>query len=206
MRDIYETKNSIYCYKGTNILINKLGIKDLPTLLEYESKITAVKLLALRKQGITGNFDEDHLKSIHRYLFEDIYPFAGKLRNENIAKGQFMFAQCEFIEPELQKLLKQLQAEQEMNRDRKTLASRLAYYMSELNVLHPFREGNGRTIREFIRQIALKNGYFFNIKNVEPQNMLEACIASIVDTHFLKQLIYQCLDKKPLPEKKEEKK
>lgn len=202
MRDIYETKNSIYCYKGTNILINKLGIKDLPTLLEYESKITAVKLLALRKQGITGNFDEEHLKSIHRYLFEDIYPFAGKLRNENIAKGQFMFAQCEFIEPELQKLLKQLQAEKEMNRDRKTLASRLAYYMSELNVLHPFREGNGRTIREFIRQIALKNGYFFNIKNVEPQNMLEASIASIVDTHFLEQLIFQCLDKNPKEKEK----
>ncbi len=203
MRDIYETKNSIYCYKGTNILINKLGIKDLPTLLEYESKITAVKLLALRKQGITGNFDEEHLKSIHRYLFEDIYPFAGKLRNENIAKGQFMFAQCEFIEPELQKLLKQLQAEKEMNRDRKKLASRLAYYMAELNVLHPFREGNGRTIREFIRQVALKNGYFFNIKNVEPQNMLEASIASIVDTKFLEQLIFQCLDKKPIPEGKE---
>ena len=202
MRDIYETKNSIYCYKGTNILINKLGIKDLPTLLEYESKITAVKLLALRKQGITGNFDEEHLKSIHRYLFEDIYPFAGKLRNENIAKGQFMFAQCEFIEPELQKLLKQLQADKEMNRDRKPLASRVAYYMSELNVLHPFREGNGRTIREFIRQIALKNGYFFNIKNVEPQNMLEASIASIVDTHFLEQLIFQCLDKKPKEKEK----
>ena len=61
MRDIYEVRNSIYCYKGTNVLINKLDIKDTKKLLEYESKITAAKLLALRKQKINGKFDVNHL-------------------------------------------------------------------------------------------------------------------------------------------------
>ena len=111
MRDIYEVRNSIYCYKDTNVLINKLEIRDTKKLLEYESKITAAKLLALRKQKITGNFDVNHLVSIHKFLFEDIYPFAGKFRNENIAKDNFMFAQYEYIEDELKRILDELKKE-----------------------------------------------------------------------------------------------
>ena len=67
--------------------------------------------------------------------------------------------------------------------------------MSELNVLHPFREGNGRTIREFIRQLALKNGYTLNLKKVEPQKMLNASIKSIIDTEELENIIKICLEK-----------
>ena len=67
--------------------------------------------------------------------------------------------------------------------------------MSELNVLHPFREGNGRTIREFIRQLALKNDYILNLKKVEPQEMLNASIKSIVETEELENIIKKCLEK-----------
>ena len=195
MRDIYEVRNSIYCYKGTNVLINKLDIKDTKKLLEYESKITAAKLLALRKQKINGKFDVNHLLDIHKFLFEDIYPFAGKFRNENIAKDNFMFAQYEYIEEELKRILNELEKEDFLEGyDKQKLSNRLAYYMSELNVLHPFREGNGRTIREFIRQLALKNGYKFNIKNVNPKEMLEASIKSVYDTSSLEKIIGECLE------------
>lgn len=195
MRDIYEVRNSIYCYKGTNVLINKLDIKDTKKLLEYESKITAAKLLALRKQKINGKFDVNHLLDIHKFLFEDIYPFAGKFRNENIAKDNFMFAQYEYIEEELKRILNELEKEDFLEGyDKQKLSNRLAYYMSELNVLHPFREGNGRTIREFIRQLALKNGYEFNIKNVNPKEMLEASIKSVYDTSSLEKIIGECLE------------
>ena len=195
MRDIYEDRNSIYCYKGTNVLINKLDIKDTKKLLEYESKITAAKLLALRKQKINGKFDVNHLLDIHKFLFEDIYPFAGKFRNENIAKDNFMFAQYEYIEEELKRILNELEKEDFLEGyDKQKLSNRLAYYMSELNVLHPFREGNGRTIREFIRQLALKNGYEFNIKNVNPKEMLEASIKSVYDTSSLEKIIGECLE------------
>ena len=81
--------------------------------------------------------------------------------------------------------------------DKKQLAQRLAYYISEFNVLHPFREGNGRTIREFIRQLALKNGYILNLKKVSPQEMFKASIKSIIDTTDLEKLIEICLEKKP---------
>ena len=102
--DLYEQRNSNYCYPNSNTLINKLDIKDDKLLQKYEAKITAAKLLALRQKGIIGNFDVEHLNAIHTYLFEDIYSFAGKYRNENIAKGVFRFAEWEYIEPELQRL------------------------------------------------------------------------------------------------------
>ena len=196
MKDLYEPKNSKYCYEDSDTLMNKLSIKNTKDLQYYEAKITAAKSLGLRQKGVTGNFDKEHYLSIHRYLFEDIYPFAGKLREENIAKGEFRFAQWEYIESELDRLLKQLQQENNLERlDKEQLAKRLAYYLSELNVLHAFREGNGRTNREFIRQLALKNGYTLNLKKVSPKETLEASIESIADTTKLEEIIKECLEK-----------
>ncbi len=195
-KDLYEPRNSNYCYPGTDVLVNKLNIKDKSTLQKFEAKITAAKLLALRQKGIIGNFDAKHLNQIHTYLFEDIYPFAGKYRNENIAKGVFRFAEWEYIEPELNRLLNGLKEENYLaGLSREVLAERLAYYLSELNVLHPYREGNGRTIREFLRELALKNEYILNIKKVAPKEFLNASINSIVDTSELTKLIYECLEK-----------
>ncbi len=194
--DLYENRHSIYCYSNTNILINKLNIKDIELLQKYEAKITAAKLLSLRQKGIIGNFDVKHVKDIHLYLFEDIYPFAGKFRTENIGKGEFRFAEWQYIEPELNKLLEKLKTENYLSGfDKENMAQRLAYYMSELNVLHPFREGNGRTIREFIRELALKNDYILNIMNANPSEFLEASIKSIVETDDLSALIFDCLEK-----------
>lgn len=143
MRDLYEPKNSKYSYENSDVLINYLDIHNTKDLLRYEAKITAAKSLGLRQKGITGNFDKAHYLSIHQYLFEDIYPFAGKLREENISKGEFRFAQWEYIEQELDRLLEKLKEENFLAElKKKELAKKLAYYLSELNVLHPFREGN----------------------------------------------------------------
>ena len=157
-KELYEPSYSNYCYPNTDILVNTLNIRDKNTLQKFEAKITAAKLLSLRQKGIIGNFDSKHLIYIHKYLFEDIYPFAGKYRNENISKGVFRFAEWEYIESELDKLLNNLKNENYLlGLSKEKLSERLAYYLSELNVLHPFREGNGRTIREFLRELALKN-------------------------------------------------
>lgn len=196
-KDVYEERNSSYCYENTNTLINKLDIRDSKVLQKYEAKITAAKLLALMQKGIIGNFDVKHINAIHKYLFEDIYPFAGKLRTENIAKGVFRFAEWEYIEPELERLLNELKQENYLeNLSKENLAERLAYYLSELNVLHPYREGNGRTTREFIRELALKNGYVLDLRKVSPKDFLNACIKSIVDTSDLTNLIHECLIEK----------
>ena len=150
--------------------------------------------MALEKQGITGNFDIHHFISIHKFLFEDIYDFAGLFRTENIAKDYFQFASWQYIKDELNRLLNQLKNENFLDGlSKEYFAKRLAYYWSELNVLHPFREGNGRTIREFLRQLSLKNNYILNFYEVNSKELLEASIKSIVDTSNLEQLLYKCL-------------
>ena len=192
---MYEARNSVYCYPNTNTLVNKLNIKDPVVLSKYERGVVAIKLMALGKKGITGNFDLNHFISIHKFLFEDIYPFAGLFRNENIAKGFFQFAQWEYIESELVNLLDKLKKENFLSGlDKKQISSTITYYWSELNVLHPFREGNGRTTREFLRQLLLKNNFDFNLKNVNSQDLLNASIKSIVDTSSLEELLNKCIE------------
>ena len=193
--DLYESRNSIYCYENSDILVNKLNIKDLDTLQKVERQISLAKLYELRQNKNIGNFDIYHFVSIHKFLFEDIYPFAGLFRTENIAKGSFSFARWEFIESQLRKLLDELASENHLkDLSKKDLSKRLSYYMSELNVLHPFREGNGRVIREFIRQLAFVNGYILNVQNMNPKEMLNACIVSVVDDTNLENILYNCLE------------
>ena len=192
---MYETRNSVYCYDNTDILVNKLDIKDKGILKEYERRIVSIKLLELEKKQLDNSFDITHFCNIHKFLFEDVYSFAGLFRNEDIAKDNFKFARWEYIEEELLKLFDELKREKYLEGlDKKALSNRLAYYIAELNVLHPFREGNGRTIREFIRQLALKNNYYLNFNLVDSQKMLNASIKSVVDASDLEIQIYSCLD------------
>ena len=195
MDELYEARNSIYCYPGTEVLKNKLNIHKREDLLFYETKITAAKLLSLRRKGVTGDFSVKHLKQIHYTLFEDIYPFAGEFRTENIAKGSFRFAEWEYIEEQCNILLERLQKENTLQGlNKRAFVGRLRFYMAELNVLHPFREGNGRTIREFIRQLALKNGYILNLTKVDAKTILEACMISVVDLNPLEDLLEYCME------------
>lgn len=192
--DFYEARNSHYCYKNTQVLINNLNIKNNKILQEAENKIVLAKLFELRQNKRNGQFDILHFISIHKFLFEDIYPFAGKFRTENIAKGFFSFAEWEYIEDELAKLLQELKDENYLlGKTKEELAKRLTYYMSELNVLHPFREGNGRTIREFIRQLAYRNNYLLDLQQTDAKEMLEASMKSAIDTTDLEEIILKCL-------------
>ena len=174
---MYESKNSVYCYKGTNVLVNKMNIKDPIALKNYETSVIGLKLMALSKQGITGKFDVSHFVSIHKFLFEDIYPFAGLFRTENIAKDYFQFAEWEYIESELTRLLSELKSENFLaNLTKEKFAERLAYYWAELNVLHPFREGNGRTQRIFISQLIRHAGYEIEFSKISADDLMSATI------------------------------
>ena len=128
---------------------------------------------------IKGRFGAAHLKKIHKYIFRDIYPFAGKYRVEDMWKGETFFYKTEYIEENLTKLLEALKQENYLRElDIEVFPSRIAYYMSEMNMIHPFREGNGRTIREFMRQLALRAGYEIDWSLVEPETLLKASILS----------------------------
>lgn len=195
MEDFYNTRNSIYCYPGTNILINKLDIRDSNKLFRLETQIVLAKSYILRQNLKVHKFDKKHFIYIHQFLFEDLYPFAGKFRTENISKGSFRFAEWQYIENQLDRLLEELKEENYLEGlEKENLAKRLAYYLSELNVLHPFREGNGRTIREFIRELAFKNGYLLDLQKTTPEKMFYACVKSVYDPTDLEKILFDCLN------------
>jgi cell filamentation protein len=173
-----SSEDKKYCYPGTSILKNKLNIQDADTLDTMERKLTAIRLTEMKQKPITGTFDFDHLKAIHKFIFQDLYAFAGEVRTVGISKG-FVFAQPSYIDEEANRLFKKLKNENflnGLNKDR--FCERLAYYKTELNVLHPFREGNGRSTREFIESLARYNGFTIDFSNISKERYMDAMIHS----------------------------
>lgn len=190
----YRESQSLYCYPGTDVLKNKRDIRDAETLENYERPISTWRISQLLEQPIKGAFDLKHLQSIHKYLFDDIYAFAGELRTEDIGKDDFRFASCNYIEDEAENLFCKLKLENNLSGlSAAEFAERAAYYLAEINVLHPFREGNGRAQREFIRCLAYSNGYNLEWERTDPKELLQASIRSISDIAELTNQIYKCL-------------
>ena len=163
-----------YCYPDSRVLKNKLNITDGERLQEAERRLTKYRAIELQNNPIIGRFDFTHLKMIHYYLFQDVYDWAGKVRTVDIAKGN-LFCRCFAIEAEADRIFNQLKKEKYLkDLAAKEFAERLAYYLAEINALHPFREGNGRTQREFIRQLAFQNNYFLSYAGITSKEMIEA--------------------------------
>lgn len=154
--------NSKYLKKG--VLINKLGLEDANLLDKAERMITSYKLAKLYLEPGSQTFDINHYLSIHKFLFEDIYPFAGEIRNENISKD-IPFCLPNFIYSELDRVLKIALTKVNGINSREKLLTFITELYSDLDIIHPFREGNGRTEREFIRQFM---DYICKINNLEP--------------------------------------
>lgn len=173
-----STADSVYCYPHSEILKNNYGEKDPARLEKIERMLTGARLIDLYRRPLRGRFDLRHLQAVHHYLFQDLFSWAGKLRTVEIAKGYF-FCRCEYIEREIKRLLRQLKAEgylRQLARDR--LPERLGYYLAEINAVHPFRDGNGRTQREFIRELSLTCGARVDYSRVPPETMRDASIAA----------------------------
>ncbi|MGI8313638.1 Fic/DOC family protein [Halobacillus mangrovi] len=192
----YGSGSSRYCYVGTDVFINHYDIKNDKQLQAMETILSTQRLSELQEKPITGDLDLRHLQKIHAYLFGDLYPFAGEIRTENITKDGFSFAQARFIKEASVSLFEQLMKEDWEHMDRAVIPMKLAYYMSELNVLHPFREGNGRSLREFIRCVSLEAGYDLDWSAVTHEKVLQASIESVHDVRKLEEVINASL--KPL--------
>ncbi|MBO5246719.1 MAG: Fic family protein [Eubacterium sp.] len=145
-----------YCYPGTQVLVNKLDIHDRQQLSMVEREISIIKATVLAG-SITGKFDFEHLKEIHKFLFEDIYDWAGKIRTVDIAKGN-VFCFVQFIEMQFAELYEKLKRDNFLKdeTDKEYVSKKIVYYLSELNVIHPFREGNGRTQRIYCQQLCMR--------------------------------------------------
>ncbi len=144
-----------YFFPGTNTLRNKLGIYDYDELKQKEAEITFEKLVELYINPIQGNFDVEHWKNIHKYLFEDIYDWAGEYRYVNMQK-ETGFTDVHSIDYFLNGELKLMNAEINNIYSVQALAAFLAEYYAHLMAIHPFREGNGRSCREFLREFIVE--------------------------------------------------
>ena len=170
----------IYCYPDSDVLMNKLNIHDAEKFQEAERKLTMLRLIDLLDRPVTGKFDFKHLQTIHKYIFQDIYPWAGKVRSVDIAKSN-MFCKVQFIETQADEIFGKLKNDCYLEGlPKEKFAKKAAYYFSEKNALHPFREGNGRTQREFIRQLAYQSGYILHFSAISEQEMVQASIDSFV--------------------------
>lgn len=168
-----------YVYPGTTVLRNKLGITDGPVLAQREGELAFVRTLELRQRPVKGRFDFAHLRALHRHIFQDIYPWAGDIRTVALSKGDTLFALPQYIQSYGDQLFVQLGHESGLRGlDHGAFAERAAYYWGEINALHPFREGNGRTQREFMTQLAREAGYILDWTKVEQEAMIEASIRS----------------------------
>lgn len=189
--------DKIYCYPESDVLRNRMEIRDKEQLWQLEKQLTMLRILELLDKPVQGRFDLKHLQSIHKYIFQDIYEWAGKLRKVDIAKGN-MFCNVKFIESQAEEIFGKLKEEkylQDLNE--KEISVRLAYFFSEINALHAFREGNGRCQREFIRTLALHAGYVINFANVTREEMLQASKESFLcDYERMEQLFARCIRKK----------
>lgn len=149
-----------YTYPGTRVLRNIPGIRDDATLRDFEYEQTKLRIEELRENPIPGKFDLEHLKAIHAHVFQDVYEWAGKTRTVNISKNGDAFAQPAFIDGAGRQLGEAIAKENNLQGlEKPQFVERLALYYSDWNALHPFREGNGRTTRELIGQIAREAGY-----------------------------------------------
>ena len=202
-----ERINRIIDYKDittdeNGVLINKLGITDSTVLERVEREITSLKLEILHTNNVEGSFDIKHYLNLHKYLFEDIYPFAGEIRSEIIAK-RIPFCLPNLIYNNLKEVLKKANKEYKQINNKEELVEFIATLYSNLDVIHPFREGNGRCEREFIRQYIERivkeqklDNYIIDYSKIENKNIFNEAIIkadATCDTTDLERILSQII-------------
>jgi cell filamentation protein len=152
-----------YVYPGTDVLRNKPGLRDHMALSEVEYKAAASRETELEKNPIKGNFDMAHLRAYHRHLFQDVYDWAGELRTVDMSKGGDDFAPILYLEPLMQAIHKRLENNKFLRGlGEKDFVEIFTDVYSDLNAVHPFRDGNGRATRCFMKSLADQAGYAFD--------------------------------------------
>ncbi len=169
------------------VLENKLGITESAELARQEERISKKKALELFEKGILDSLDAgtfDTLAYIHKYLFDDIYYFAGEIRNVNIAKGNFRFAPVMYLQQALNHIESMPQS---------TYEEIIEKYV-EMNIAHPFREGNGRSTRIWLDLILKKEiNKVVDWSKVDKDDYLLAMERSPIKTVEIRELLKQAL-------------
>lgn len=170
--------DSKYCYPNSSVLKNKLGIQEAGILAEAERRITAINILEIMDKPVRGRLDFKHLCAIHRAIFLDVFDWAGKPRTVNISKGN-PFCMSNVIHEYAESIFSKLKDDDYLlGKSADEMPEALTWYLSEINVLHPFRDGNGRAQRIFIEYLAQCAGYYVDFSDVSSKEMIEASVLS----------------------------
>lgn len=165
------------CYPGTSILVNKLGIKNQAQLDENETLIVGVKSLQFELAPFPEPLDFHYYKRLHRFLFDELYEWAGAVRSVDLGKQHTRFCPASEIEPLAGRMFSRVeQMDFFCGLSREDFISELTDFYSSVNYLHPFREGNGRTQRLYFRQLAQRAGYKLDFSAVDSDRMMIATI------------------------------
>ena len=151
---------TVDCYEGTTVLINKLNIRDEKQLCETEGIITGLKASELMAQPLKPGFDFEDYKQLHKYLFEMLYEWAGEVRTISITKSATRFVPAESIAQNGKSIFERLRSLDYFTAlPGDEFILQIADLYNTINLLHPFREGNGRTQRVFFFQLIHNAGY-----------------------------------------------
>lgn len=185
---MYETLSDPYCYKGTTVLRNRLGIREQEALEAFEAEATAQRFAEALP---IGRFGVTHYRAVHKHLFGDVFPWAGRFRSVRIAKAGSMFCYPEHISGEMTRVFASLKAKNWLRGlAAADFAREAAHFLAELNAIHPFRDGNGRTQLAFFILIAFAAGHVVDLERIEPEPFLSAIIESF---HGREQRLMQML-------------
>lgn len=173
---MYAAIRDPYCYAGTTVLINKLGIRDADGLEAFEAEVTRERA---GQPLPNGRLSVTHYLAVHRFLFQDVYSWAGRMRTVRVSKDGNPFAFPEHIEGALKTLFARLKREGHLrNQTLEAFAAGAASFLAELNHIHAFRDGNGRAQLAFMSLLAAKAGHPLKLEHLDPPRFLAAMIAS----------------------------
>lgn len=172
--------NDPYLDPVSGVLANKLNITNLRELNDFEFSATSLRDAEITQFPRPGGFNLKHLCSIHAYLFQDVFFWAGLIRTVSLSKENLLFCQPQSINSESEEVFALISDNDYFRNLVKTDAvSCFAQLLGELNALHPFRDGNGRTQRAFLRQLAATAGWRLDWTQLDEQENIEASIASM---------------------------
>lgn len=171
-----------YCYPPDfAVLRNKLDIRDSPTLDAAERLFVAQRLL---EPVPAGDFDLAHLKAIHRHLFQDVYEWAGEVRTVEIAKDGDRFQARRFIETGMADVHRRVvEAGYFLGNGPEAFADGAGSIMGDVNHVHPFREGNGRTQLQYLKQFAQRAGLELDFTRLDRDSWMDASRLSNLGDH-----------------------
>lgn len=180
----------------SGLLRNRLNIKDQQRLEEIEGAFSSLRIAELGQHPLkVKQYDLEHLQAIHKYIFQDVYDWAGQVRDFSLWKGETRFAPPTIIQQGSDYLFGRLAREKHLRGlDADDFSKRAGYYLGEINHLHPFREGNGRTQRCFINQLAQQSGYSLSWNKTTQAEMIKASVEADKGDHsFMSEIIKTCL-------------